>query len=321
MAFDFFKAPSTQEEDHAWCDWIEIFCLVNIENRITREDILDRILHHSDFYDSDQKARMSTRSTYKDTWEIRVTDHFSIIDYRASVFADSYPFYIDEDEAICLHQNLNDSQKLYLFLLVAFNRRNFDKSDGTALSTSFELLSLQALKSLLPDHADVFIYGTSATAGDARFTGNPHNKFIQLVDLMRESPHPQIGAEDFPTRGGDSGLDLVGIVPFADFAGGRIIVLGQCAVSQEEWSGKQFSVSDGLWRNRIVFTVPPISMLFMPGCYRRVNGNWFSRLSIASVLIDRLRMMELISHPGAALAALPANHIVTQVLAYREQVA
>jgi hypothetical protein len=93
----------------------------------------------------------------------------------------------------------------------------------------------------------------------------------------------------------DAGVDIVVWWRFADDRAGSPVLLAQCTV-QIEWGDKTKDISVDLWRAWIDFeTVPPQTALVIPFAVSRSLDQWANRTVTAGVIIDRLRLLELLN--------------------------
>ena len=100
----------------------------------------------------------------------------------------------------------------------------------------------------------------------------------------------------------DAGVDIVVWWRFADERAGSPVMLAQCTV-QIEWGEKASDISIKLWEKWIDFeTVPPQTALVIPFAVSRTLEQWANRTVTAGVILDRLRLLELLNE-------LPANEL------------
>jgi hypothetical protein len=87
---------------------------------------------------------------------------------------------------------------------------------------------------------------------------------------------------------------------------GAPVMLAQCTV-QIEWSEKTRDISVELWKKWIDFeTVPPQTALVIPFAISRTLEQWANRTITAGVIIDRLRLLELLDElPDEQLRDFP----------------
>ncbi len=93
----------------------------------------------------------------------------------------------------------------------------------------------------------------------------------------------------------DGGVDVIVWWRFADERAGSPVMLAQCTV-QLQWGDKVEDVKLELWKKWIDFaTVPPQTALVIPFAVNRTSRTWNDRTTLAGVIIDRLRLLELLN--------------------------
>jgi hypothetical protein len=93
----------------------------------------------------------------------------------------------------------------------------------------------------------------------------------------------------------DAGVDVVVWWRFSDGRAGSPVMLAQCTV-QLEWGEKVRDIDVKLWEKWIDFeTVPPQTALVVPFAVSRTLEQWTNRTVTAGVIIDRLRLLELLT--------------------------
>lgn len=215
---------------------------------------------------------------------------FQHLAYRTTAFPDSYPFEMPSPRQLKRKEPLNDEQKLYVFLLLASNTAFFAaKGSARSFTSAFEEISLVALRRFLPAGSQAHRFHRGA-----HFTGNKLAKVKKLATSLQEQ---FVGFDhDFSANdSGDAGLDLVGWLPLADAANGRLALFAQCACTKE-WVSKQSSSDENAWGPLINFRVPPANFCFIPFCFRRTDGTWYvdSKVRKRTLLIDRLRLLNVV---------------------------
>ena len=113
---------------HHWADYVELLCLVNIDNTISKADLMSRIpkrmddLHEGngdDEADVDPDAAPSPAER-DDRWQQRIDDWFKHLAYRHQVFGEAYPFILGTNE-LARRSRLNMRSRLYISLLLSSN--------------------------------------------------------------------------------------------------------------------------------------------------------------------------------------------------------
>lgn len=294
-----------QSQSHYWVDYIELMCLTGVDRRFSKADALDIFSEEQDIEqqadvdedDEEHDDEDESAPAYKDRQVRRVDDLFRLLLSRAQLFGNSYPFYLDAGEVLAVRDGeLTLEHKLYVFLLLCSSLGSVQVRSRQKFTGSFERLSAQALKSILPAGAEVHIFGTSRSEVSI-FSGNLWNRLQQLAEHLHEEVRAP--KQDFaPTDTGDHGVDIVAWVPFddKDTAPGLLILFAQCACTSE-WVTKQHSSSSEKWRPTISPAAPHSNMVFIPFCFRDVQGSWLRRVDISGCIpVDRLRFVHLLKN-------------------------
>ena len=154
---------------YSWVDYIELLSLFSIDEEITKADFLRHFNSRKDVgedpsdqdevqdeaEEQDEVDEEISVAEAKDRTELRIDDWFRHFDYRLASFGHFYPFVLTKTQDVLrLRSPLTLRHKLYLFLLLASNLTYFAQHQ-TRLTGSFEHLSVEALKRLLPSYAEV----------------------------------------------------------------------------------------------------------------------------------------------------------------------
>jgi hypothetical protein len=108
-----------------------------------------------------------------------------------------------------------------------------------------------------------------------------------------DEAEPPLGRQPL-TSYNDAGVDVVVWWRFADDRGGFPVVLAQCTV-QATWENKVRDVDLDMWQKWIDFhTVPPQKALVIPFADPRDHPLWRDRTTKAGVILDRVRLVELL---------------------------
>lgn len=320
-----------------WADYLELLCLANIDGELSEEDVIKRLkLRLKDLkegskneilieneLESDLGSNASNRARISDQWETKLKDWFGILSMRQITYGDFYPFKIDRGEIILKAKRLSKKQKLYVYLLLCSNLYLFPKSDSNQLSNSFEILSFETFKNILPSDAKVYLFGKNPLNKRGPFKGSLSfwTKVNNLASILNESLSPRMNELDYPpTNTGDGGLDIVAWIPTPDNLSSKIIFMAQCACG--EWTKKIHESSDADWDSRIDFTTSTINNIFIPYCFRQSNGNWQRAADIKKAfLLDRKRILDysckkkIIDHKN-----IPSFNIVDEIFKAKEPV-
>jgi hypothetical protein len=326
MAEARFEAPEKFRffDVHHWADWTELCCLENLDSAVSRKDMEKRLReageeNKAEVIDPEDPSGLSIDPEdediiYDDAVTDRVASWFQHLAGRAEQFGNSYPFELSgANSEIILQPHLNDSQRLYLLLLVMANLHYFGTLTSD-LTADFERLSTKALRNLLPSGAQVHIFGKGA-GGSQRYTGNAWNRIQQLANDLRATLLAK--AEDFPPQStGDMGVDLVAWVPWRDAERGMLAIFGQCACTPQ-WDEKQHTSNPATWcTHKMVPSCPPLNAVFSPYFLRKHDGTWQRPYVMGNYLhIDRLRLSHLLEQDVAQLTNLTSFGHLTSILA------
>lgn len=309
-----------QSDPHIQADYIELLCLVSLDKAISKADILGDYQAEADLdmnLAAEDESTDTEPAAVSDRRLQRINELFEQFIFRSVAFGEFYPFEITGNQSVLKLRDqtsqVSQKQMLYIFLLVASSLRVFDKATEQIITSSFEAVSLSALKSYLPSNARVKLFGKSSLEKQEQAPTKLIEKIRKLAEEIRETLAVDLEKEFKKSNTGDGGLDIVGWLPIGDEAPGFILLFGQCACTLD-WVTKQHSSSYDTWRNIINFTVPPNNIVFIPFCFRDAGGVWLRKIDIhSSILFDRLRIVNLLRMQDGALENLP-NSIVEEVL-------
>ena len=330
--------PDTREV-HQWADYVELLCLANPDGLVSKADLLDRWAERTDVGESDVAAALEPdeepeeaedtaemfgpvetgtvggRAAQHDRRVRMADDIFRHLTYRRATFGNAYPFEFTTGGALQRRENLTVRRKLYSFLLLASSLRYVRASARASITKGFEQLSASAMKSWLPKHAEVHVFGTSAGV-NARYKGTLKAKLERLAKDLAET---LLLSEDDFRRGdtGDAGADVVAWFSVGDANSGLVVFLAQ-ATCQADWKDKQHESGHDAWRKVMTFTTLHNNVMFIPFCFRQPDGAWsWPRNIQGSILIDRVRLFWILRKLAEPLPAAPLQ-LVDSALAFRE---
>jgi hypothetical protein len=312
-------------DGHTWADYVELLCLTDADGEITLAEVEKRVTKRKDVgedysepdknddgkpdhavdevpavEDEDDNGESgSDEALQEDYRNTRVADIFQILSHRADSLGDAYPFVLSPDSALLSRSdNLNEKQRLYLFLLLCSNLRYVPKNRRWQLPRGFELVSARAMRRLVPPDAEVHLFGKGEPG--ERYTGTLWNKISTLAaDLCDDVIARRRDFKDNNT--GDGGLDIVAWVTHHDELPSRLVMFGQCACT-EEWVTKQRSSGPEVWSTLVRLLALPANLVFIPHMFRDAQGLWHREADIHhSVLVDRFRILRILD-AGADLA-------------------
>lgn len=220
-------------------------------------------------------------------------DAFQHLLYRQAAFGRWYPFRVEHD-VIELRDAYDDYHSLYSVLLCYSRLKMFSGPDRARYAADFEALCREALPGLLPAW-NIYHFGKGGLHR-AEF-GNKLKDALRALaaktrDHLVEDNVDELSEQDT----GDAGIDLVAIYEWNDAAKSVPSVFCQCAAQQEGWPEKRFEAHPLSLEKYFSFFHKPSTVLFIPLCYRAPTGQWVTADGHQSILIDRLRLTELLDN-------------------------
>ena len=313
------RPPTPKYSTHLQADFVELRCLVHPDRSIGKSEVHDLFAEDADinrenpYYELPNDAAMKTdkQLEYIDDW-------FQYLEYRAEAFDSAYPFQLRSNSNLLeVKRDLNDHNRLYVYLLMASSLRYYGKPEEKIITSSFESISAEALKQYIGDKAEIHVFGANSSS---RYTGDIDSKIEELAKDICEVARISKNNKR-KKRSGDAGLDIVGWIPMDDTNPGRLLIFGQCACGKK-WEDKQSSSSYQRWSRLIDLSLEPVNTIFTPYCFRDASGNWFEPQDIhMSLMIDRLRIMKLLSTVKSPLSELPSEirHLIDRTLSFVEE--
>ena len=166
------EKPSFEKyKSFLWADYIELLCLVNKDGELSHIDIIDRLLERErDLYEAsdddlkeiedlekEDNTEPTRRSEIPIRWENYLSSWFNVLQYRYKFYRESYPFEIRDRVIKRKTNDFSELHKMYLYLLLCSNLYLFDNATRIKLTSSFEMISFNAFKNILPEQAEVHI--------------------------------------------------------------------------------------------------------------------------------------------------------------------
>ncbi|WP_420263780.1 hypothetical protein [Candidatus Magnetominusculus dajiuhuensis] len=297
--------PPDGREIYIMVDYVEFLCLINKE--ISLDSVIGYIYknpeNESEIYTGNKEHPDANlyEGEMKDRERNNATQWFEHTKIRKNYFGQVYPFDF-KDELLSLNESLDESNILYIFLLLCANLRNLNKKKRYNYTDNFELLSLDALKIYLPGF-NVEHFGKSSVSKD--FPSKLSDAILDLAIKICEQPLEKNILEIKPNDTGDFGLDIVAWRRPAekDRAPGGLICFVQCTCSSSKWVEKQHDSHPDKWRSCFDFVHFPANIMFIPFCYRNSDDKWVERRHVRSILMDRFRICLLFNNSNLQNAA------------------
>ena len=296
------RTPSAPKHAlYRWCDYIELRCLTHLDHRFSRDNCAEAIGESKDtsmpdeITDDDEPTTSNASSSEdnNDMDEGLTADCFRHLRWRASTFAYDWPFTIDKHaQEIHLKPDLNDRHYLYLQLLLSSLLRYVSKKKHRVFTGSFETLSLQIFKALMPTGAEVHAFGAGHKT---RYKGKLYERLKKLAEDVRGEL--RLKKQDFSSHNvGDWGIDLVAWHALHDARDHIPIAFAQCGCTVDDWPNKMLEASPTKLGKKLVTGVDWATYYFMPlDLTNEYAGKmvWQERDDVTGIVIDRLRLLRL----------------------------
>lgn len=311
--------------EHLYCDYIELVALFSNKDFVTKSDILDRLKDEgeSNIVDivnaenNEEKAVISSndvsQAQVNDLKEKWIDNLFIILEERATLFGNDYPFVFSSNK-IVLKQTLLDKNELYIYLLVSSNLDLFRKLNSE-LTSDFETISFYSLKNYLPSKAIVKQFGKNSD-----YSGNAIKKIKDLAtDLKVEVREHEI--ENISDRNNqERGLDIIGWIPFSDSCPNIITILAQCACGKD-WPSKHHDTRR--YKHYLKFyRLDPYHAIFIPYSLIGKGGKKFLRsddIEDNTLVFERKRIIELFED-FSVFSVLKSKKVVNKCIKYLEDI-
>ena len=293
------KPDCSRYDTNLFADFVELLVIFSKGDGIAYGDIQDRFFGEPDENNSSER---------NDANESFIDSIFSLIEERRGLYGNQYPFEIGKEQIVTLKKELTLSQKLYLFLLIS-SSLNIFKSFNAEITTDFELVSYEAIRSFLPN-AIVKSFGKLS-----EYKGDAKAKIRSLADdigLPTDDYEIEcIGERNVQERG----LDIVSWIPFEDKCQNKIVFLCQCACGKQ-YESKQHDVRRFEHYYRFYRTKPQRT-LFVP--YALINpkdGKFYHSDYIEEgyLIFERFRIISLAKRKGDVFTLLNSNCLVERCI-------
>jgi hypothetical protein len=310
-----FPKFSIKLSKNRWADFIELFCLINMDKEISLNDIITNYMQEeiSETTDGDElysERNMKLRSEFLEI--------FRYIKSRQNIIGEFYPFECIDMDTIKL-LSVDDKKILYIYFLFSSNTSYFiDRTIPPVFTASFERISLQFMKVIYPNFRNE-LFGTANTPGGFFYGGNLLDKLKKLAQCLNTAlKQPATDNPHNLSTGGDKGLDIVSFynldaesqqAPFIP------LCMGQCSCSYDDWKIKQSSIKYSIWNNRFNDLPAYHEYMFVPFPLRGIEGGWADeeREEIQTIIVDRFRFFSLLKIDASKAAAILADDIKEQL--------
>ena len=276
---------------HLVADLCEIICY--FENRqISRADIevfLSEYGGEGLFDDLQVEDLDSARANEK--FQELSEEVFRHLSYRETAFARYYPF-TSEGDVLVPAEDMSQHQKSYAALLAFSRLKMFSRSVRNQFALDFERFCVEASLGFTGDW-NVLHFGKGGR-DRPKFGTKLKDALLKLSEVLREYPVELEIREICEGNTGDAGVDIVIYKDWNDDARAVPAYFAQCAAQQTNWPEKRYESNSLSLEKYFHFFHKPGTILFIPLCFRGVDGQWISSDGHQTVLVDRKRLLELI---------------------------
>jgi hypothetical protein len=231
--------------------------------------------------------------------QVVVTPALSVMTHRQVVLGELYPFEVVPGIAVVTRHT--PLRHCYVALLQI-------TPDSIARQTvRAEPSDIAKMGILLEELAEVALSNFWGPGGEALAFGYPSRRgrpasFDQALVWLASQMKIKIGQGYRDPRRQDGGVDIVAWRRFLDNRQGFPIALAQCTIQRETFT-KTTDIDLRLWSSWLALDADPLSLLIVPGTIREAGTEW-GQLSTVVMVIERLRLIELISR-----GELPGDYV------------
>ncbi len=281
------NAQQAKQILHGYADYVELITLFSNGDFITVGDILDRFEDEEILNNSD-----SDNAINNDKNEKFVRQIFQVIEHRNKLYGNDYPFKYEASK-IKLPNTLSKKKQVYIYLLLCSSLHFFTKFN-TILTTEFEKLCCEVLKTYLPKEAIIKSFGKNT-----EYRGNAETKIKALAkDMKMPIKEEEIKENISIQNSNERGLDIAAWLEFDDEVPNIISLLCQCACGQE-WYKKLNETRRYEKSYYIFYRLNPVHTIFIPYSLKRLNSNRFEQedeISVDVLLFERKRILSLLKN-------------------------
>jgi hypothetical protein len=296
--------PDYKKYDLAfYADFLELMSLYSNADGVTRGDFQDRLFGTDDY----EKAEI------RDKDENFVNSVFEKAIQRSILYFENYPFYIEENqsEILRLKNDLKDSSKLYLLLLVCSNLNIFNPFQGL-LTKEFEKVSAITLRDFLPKNAVVKEFGENS-----EYKGNTASKIKNLAEDAGLDINNEEIDEISPYNSKERGCDIFSWISFDDSNKNKLIFISQCTCQRKFEPKHTEVIRFGEYFN--FYKKKPIYLLFIPYSYinqeyKFENSNKFIQ---DFLYFERFRIIT--SCKSLDFSDFESSKLINELIAYQEK--
>jgi len=320
------KLPDcNNDEFYRMADYIEMKAIANADGFYAKSDFTnEKPKRAADLGEGDieenKKLKKLSNAKKNDKWENLADDIYRNLESRVKEYKEFYPFTLTDNKLGIKFNGVTTIEHHYYVLLLYCSNLAYTGYTNV-LTSSFERVCEKALKKILPEGADVRLFGSSnveeGAESDEWKTTKLWDKLVWLSSFLHSKLVAQKDEISVYNKG-DRGLDIVGRITFGDNLSHFPMFFGQCACSPDQWQSKQMSISPDRWTSLLTLNHHPTRMIFIPQSFRKANGEWQDKHSITqSVLVDRYRILKYMKN-DEFFKELSSYGVVNTLLSYKE---
>jgi|GEM_PF-1424476 len=303
-----------RHEKKYYADFVELLALCDAESDVTFADVHDRLFGERESPKEEDDGQIgSLEGQTEDNNEIFVGEVFRLIEERANLYQDGYPFNYMHRK-IRLKAEITFKNKLYISLLLSSSLdilADFQKE----LTDEFETLCFHVLKDFLPDQSEVKEFGQNTT-----YTGNAKSKINQLASELK-LPIESDELEEISDRNyKERGLDIIGWIPFDDDCQNKLVFLGQCTCGKD--TNSKFHDVRRFKNYMRFYRLKPVFVLFTCHSLLNISNNKFyksAEIEDGFLIFERKRIMQHFKEE-AIFNSLESNNIVNSYIEFQEDI-
>lgn len=297
MTVELIKRPPRNDAHH-YADWMELSALLSADGEISKSDAETLLIRTYDLEppspedDVDEVSEIAPGiSQQTSRAELLIGDAVRQLQRRVSDYDSNYPFSLSDDHVL-RRCSLTEGRATYTAFLLASCKTWIGQSQ--LIEKMFEKLTADAVRAWLSPLFTVRACGTAASQG-SRYSGQTMAAKVSLLaEDLRDTVVPGGGDQFRAGNSGDGGLDVVGWRPWKDKNDGSLAVFVQ-ATTTPDFKSKWGDVHPDRWRLMLKLRSHPVPVLSIPFHFRSATGEWFQDNEVLSILLDRLRLVQLLS--------------------------
>jgi hypothetical protein len=214
---------------------------------------------------------------------LQVAGGLKVIERRAQILRDLYPFEINE-LAVVLDRSKCETSYVYLLLASrpSYSFKWQTSSPTNEESEVFEVFVSKCLENYLGTDAQAIPFGWPSKFGRPM-------EFHLAINWLADKLGIKQGSGFRPPRRKDGGVDVVAWKPFKDRRTGFPVYLVQCTL-QKEFTSKARDIDLRLWAGWLEMDRDPMTILAIPKTVP--PGEQWNEISANAIIFDRLRLAQ-----------------------------